>query len=246
MSLQGRLAFITGAGSGIGRATCQCLAREGATIVAADQNFPKVQETLKLLNPQEKHSAMSLSVENKHNIQEVLNNIIKTYLKPPSIVVNAAGITRDNFLQKLSDADFAQVLDVNLKGTFFVLQTFANSLVEHKINEASIINIGSIVAKFGNIGQANYCASKAGVEAMTKVAAKEYGSLGIRVNTIIPGMIVTPMTAAVPEKVMNKFKAMIPLGRFGLPEEVAEVITFLASTKSSYINGASIEVTGGF
>nr|AEE62723.1 unknown [Dendroctonus ponderosae] len=246
MSVQGRLAFITGAGSGIGRAASQCLAREGAIVIAADKNVENAKETVNLLPKDNKHTSLQLSVENKDSVKLALDTVIKAYLKPPSIIVNAAGITRDNFLNKLSEEDFSEVLDVNLKGTFLILQTFANSIVENNVQEASIINVGSIVAKYGNIGQANYCASKAGVELLTKVASREYSKKGIRVNTVLPGMISTPMTAAVPEKVKAKFLTQIPLGRFGTAEEIAEVILFLASCRSSYVTGTSIEVTGGF
>ncbi|CAG9765106.1 unnamed protein product [Ceutorhynchus assimilis] len=249
-SLPNSVMYINGkmycAGSGIGRATCQLLAKEGATVLAADKILSSAEETVKLLPQDQKHLSVQLSVENKENVKEALENAIKIYSKPPSIIVNAAGITRDNFLGKLSEEDFMEVIDVNLKGTFLIVQHFANALVKHQVGKASIINIGSIVAKYGNMGQANYCASKAGVDLLTKVASKEYAKMGIRVNTVLPGMISTPMTLAVPEKVKDKFLAMIPLGRFGQPEEVAEVILFLASDKSSYINGASIEVTGGF
>ncbi|XP_030757366.1 estradiol 17-beta-dehydrogenase 8 [Sitophilus oryzae] len=248
MSLTGRLAFVTGAGSGIGRATCQCLAREGALVIAADKNIGSARETVeslpKLLS--ESHLSIEISVENASQVQAALKESLNTYSRAPSIVVNAAGITRDNFISKLSEADFDEVLDVNLKGTFLVIQTFANAIVEGKVEKASIINIGSVVAKFGNIGQGNYCASKAGVELLTKVAAREFGKVNIRVNTVLPGVIQTPMFNAVPEKVKAKFVERIPLARLGYPEEVAEVISFLASDKSSYINGASIEVTGGF
>lgn len=126
------------------------------------------------------------------------------------------------------------------------MQEFANAIVERNLSNSSIINLGSIIGKIGNIGQVNYAASKAGVEAMTKTAAKEFGKFGIRTNCILPGFIDTPMTETVPQKVKDIMMMQCPLRRFGRPEEVAEVILFLASDRSSYINGASIEVTGGF
>lgn len=126
------------------------------------------------------------------------------------------------------------------------MQEFANAIVERNLPNSSIINLGSIIGKIGNIGQINYAASKAGVEAMTKTAAKEFGKFGIRANCILPGFIDTPMTETVPQKVRDIMMMQCPLRRFGTPEEVAEVILFLASDRSSYINGASIEVTGGF
>lgn len=125
------------------------------------------------------------------------------------------------------------------------MQNCANALVERNLTNGTIINIGSIVGKIGNMGQVNYTASKAGVEAMTKTASKEFGKFGIRVNCILPGFINTPMTDSVPQKVKDIMMMQCPLRRFGDPDEVAEVIAFLASDKSSYITGASIEVTGG-
>jgi len=245
----GKLAFVTGAGSGIGRATCQVLAREGASIVAADRNLNTAKETVDLISnssPNKDHLSLSIDVSQSTSVKDALSKILDVYKKPPTIVVNCAGITRDNFLLKLSEADFEEVIDVNLKGTFLVTQTFAQAIVERQIPNASIINIASIVGKYGNIGQANYCASKAGVELFTKTAAKEFGQFGIRCNTILPGFIKSPMTDAVPDKVKEKFMSVIACKRLGDPQEVAEVITFLASERSSYVNGASIEVTGGF
>lgn len=131
------------------------------------------------------------------------------------------------------------------QGTFLVMQSCANAMVEQNITNGSIINIGSVAAKIGNIGQVNYTASKAGVEAMTKTASREFGKFGIRVNCVVPGFIETPMTTTVPQKVKDMMTMQCPLRRFGKPEEVAETIVFLASNKSSFINGASIEVTGG-
>lgn len=198
----------------------------------------------------------------------------------PTIVVNAAGITRDNFILKLDEQSFDDVIRTNIKvscwsfcvftlqccnfylflsffffpvsyfighqGSFLIMQEFANAIVERNLSNSSIINLGSIIGKVGNIGQVNYAASKAGVEAMTKTAAKEFGKFGIRANCILPGFIDTPMTETVPQKVRDIMMMQCPLRRFGRPEEVAEVISFLASDRSSYINGASIEVTGGF
>lgn len=126
-----------------------------------------------------------------------------------------------------------------------MMQNCANAMVEKNITNGTIINLGSIASKIGNIGQANYTSSKAGVEAMTKTASREFGKFGIRVNCILPGFISTPMTEDVPQKVKDIMTMQCPLRRFGNPEEVAEVIAFLASDKSSYVNGASIEVTGG-
>lgn len=184
-------------------------------------------------------------MSNKESVRNGLSDILAKFNQPPSILVNAAGITKDNFLLKITEEDFDDVIRVNLKGTFLMMQIFASAMAEHNVDDGSIVNVGSIIGKIGNIGQANYSASKAGVEAMTKTACKEFGKFHIRVNAVLPGFIDTPMTAPVPQKVKDLMIIQCPLRRFGDPNEVAEVIAFLASNKSSYINGASIEVTGG-
>ncbi|XP_034840868.1 estradiol 17-beta-dehydrogenase 8 [Maniola hyperantus] len=248
----GRLALVTGAGSGIGRAACQVLSREGATVIAADKNYDAALETIKKhialasgYSDASEHSAMEVDVSEPKSVQNLLQVILAEYKVPPKIVVNSAGVTRDNWLLKLSQEDYDSVMNVNLKGTFLIMQTFAKAMTESSI-QGSIINISSIVGKYGNIGQTNYSASKAGVVAMTQSAAKELGKFNIRVNAILPGFIDTPIIKTVPEKVKEHMLKLVPLGRLGDPIEIAEVITFLSSDKSSFINGASIDVTGGF
>ncbi|KAL6448098.1 hypothetical protein ACFW04_000257 [Cataglyphis niger] len=241
----GKLALVTGAGSGIGKEVCRVLAREGASVVAADQNIKTAQETIATLEGAD-HFALNIHVNDRNNVETAFKDIVKQFSKPPTIIVNSAGITRDNFLVKLSDNDFDDVIDVNLKGTFLIMQTAVKAMIERNTTkDSSIINMSSIIAIRGNIGQSNYSASKAGVIAMTKSASMEFGQFGIRINAVLPGFIATPMTAIVPDKVKEIFLKRIPLQRIGKPQEVAEVILFLASDKSSYINGASIEVTGG-
>ncbi|XP_046968827.1 estradiol 17-beta-dehydrogenase 8-like [Vanessa cardui] len=250
--VSGRLALVTGAGSGIGRAACQVLSREGATVIAADKNYDAALETIKKYtalasgsNATGDHTAMELDVSDPKSVQNLLQSILSEYKTPPRIVVNSAGITRDNWLLKLSEEDYDSVLNVNLKGTFLVMQTFAKAMTEASI-AGSIINISSIVGKYGNIGQSNYSASKAGVVAMTQTAAKELGKFNVRVNAVLPGFIDTPIVKTVPDKVMHSMLKLVPLGRLGEPTEVAEVITFLSSDKSSFMSGAAIDVTGGF
>lgn len=159
-----------------------------------------------------------MDVSSQESISNTLGEIISKYKKPPSIIVNSAGITRDNFILKMSESDFDAVINVNLKGTFLVMQNFAKAMVEHDITAGSIINLASIVGKTGNIGQANYASSKAGVESMTRVASKEFGKFNIRVNAVLPGFIQTPMTDIVPEKVKQMVTSMCALKRFGQPE----------------------------
>ncbi|CAL7947871.1 unnamed protein product [Xylocopa violacea] len=240
-----KLAFVTGAGSGIGREICRVLARQGAKVIGTDRSLKSVQETIASLSGSE-HLALNVEVSNEQNIKEAFKQVISKYATPPTIVVNSAGITRDQFILNLTNQEFDEVLDVNLKGTFYIIKTAVKEMIDADVNKgASIINISSITGNLGNIGQANYAASKAGVIALTKTAALEFGQFGVRVNTVLPGFIETPMTETVPENVKRIFLKKIALQRTGKPEEVAEVVTFLASNKSSYVNGTSIEVTGG-
>uniref|UniRef100_A0A0V0G922 (3R)-3-hydroxyacyl-CoA dehydrogenase n=1 Tax=Triatoma dimidiata TaxID=72491 RepID=A0A0V0G922_TRIDM len=241
--LAGKIALVTGAGSGIGRAASLLIAREGAKVIATDQNKKSLDETLNLLKG-DGHSSYTLDVANAEIVEQTFKNILKNYETPPNIIVNSAGITRDSFLLNMTPEMFKDVIDVNLTGTYNVVKCACIALNEYK-HSGSIVNIASIVGQTGNMAQVNYSASKAGVEALSKTVAKEMGKLGIRCNAVVPGFIKSPMTDLVPEKVKDFFLARIPLGRLGKPEEVAEVIAFLASDRSSYINGASILVTGG-
>ncbi|KAM7427764.1 hypothetical protein ABFA07_021154 [Porites harrisoni] len=246
-SLVGRLALVTGGASGIGRAVCQALATEGAGIIVTDLNSQGTQETLDSLSQHAslKHKNYSLDVSSGEKIHKVLEYIIGGYKKPPCILVNCAGITSDEFLLKMDEEKFDKVIKVNLKGTFLMTQAVAKVMVDQGVKNGSIVNLASIVGKVGNLGQVNYAASKAGVEGLTRSCAKELAKFGVRCNAVLPGFIETPMTEAVPEKVIEKLKKQIPMFRLGQPSDVADVVTFLASDRSSYITGASIEVTGG-
>lgn len=241
--LIGKLAFVTGAGSGIGRAICRVLARDGANVIAADTNLDTANETISKLGSES--LALQLDVSSSDSISKALDATLKKYKRPPAIVVNSAGITRDSYLLKMSEADFDDVIRVNLKGTFLITQYLAKAMVEYKVG-GSIINLSSVMARVSNIGQSNYCASKTGVVSLTKVAAKEFGKFNIRVNAVMPGFINTPMVEAMPEKAKQQALASCAMNRVGRPEEVAEVVAFLASDKSSYVNGTTIEVSGCF
>ncbi|XP_029369856.1 (3R)-3-hydroxyacyl-CoA dehydrogenase isoform X2 [Echeneis naucrates] len=211
-----RLALITGGGSGIGRAVCHRFASEGASVVVADISEESANETLRSLQSDlrgQSHMAAKVDVSSKESITQLVTSIQTHYFQPPSVCVNAAGITQDDFLLNMTEEQFDRVVQVNLK--------------------------------VGNIGQANYAASKAGVEGLTRTAAKELSRFEIRCNCVLPGFISTPMTDKVPEKVITKMKSLVPMGRMGEPAEVADVCAFLASDDSRYITGCSIEVTGG-
>ncbi|XP_017880767.1 estradiol 17-beta-dehydrogenase 8 [Ceratina calcarata] len=241
----GKVAFVTGAGSGIGREVCRALARQGARVIGADRNLKSAEETIASLNGRE-HLALHVDVSNELSVDDALKSAVDKYSTPPTVIVNSAGITRDQFILKLASKDFDEVLHVNLKGTFNVIKGAVREMIDADVSrDGSIVNLSSIIGKVGNMGQANYAASKAGVTALTRTASLEFGQFGIRVNAVLPGFIETPMTETVPDNVKQMFIKKVPLRRMGKPAEVAEVITFLASGKSSYINGASIEVTGG-
>ncbi|XP_025264469.1 estradiol 17-beta-dehydrogenase 8-like isoform X3 [Camponotus floridanus] len=243
--VDGKLALVTGAGSGIGRHVCRVLARDGAIVVATDQNIKTVQETVATLEGAE-HIALNMNVNDRNSVETAFKDVVKQFSKPPTIIVNSAGIHRRNLLIEVDDNAFDDVINTNLKGTFLVMQTAVKTMIEGNATEnSSIINISSLAATHRDVGLSIYSASKAGVIAMTKTASLEFGQFGIRVNAVLPGFIDTPMTADISDEVREMLIKQIPLQRLGKPEDVAEVILFLASDKSSYINGASIEVSGG-
>lgn len=252
LRLGSALALVTGAGSGIGRAVSVRLAREGAAVAACDLDGAAARETVRLLGgpgsekraPRGAHAAFQTDVSEAGAAARLLEQVQACFSRPPSVVVSCAGITRDEFLLHMSEDDWDKVIAVNLKGTFLVTQAAAQALVSSGCH-GSIINISSIVGKVGNVGQTNYSASKAGVMGLTQTAARELGRHGIRCNSVLPGFITTPMTQKVPQKVLDKVTGMIPMGHLGNPEDVADVVAFLASDDSGYITGASVEVTGG-
>uniref|UniRef100_A0A0B7AA30 (3R)-3-hydroxyacyl-CoA dehydrogenase n=1 Tax=Arion vulgaris TaxID=1028688 RepID=A0A0B7AA30_9EUPU len=243
--LSGRLALVTGGGSGIGRAVCSVFAREGALLAVTDINLASAKETVALLPNSAQHAAYKTDVGSAAEVTNLLKEIEDQFRTAPSVAVNAAGINKDNYMLKLDEDSFDSIIKVNLKGTFLVNQAVGRAMVKSQVKHGSIINISSIVGKTGNPGQVNYSAAKAGVIGLTKTAAKELARFNIRVNVILPGFIETPMTNKMPEDIVKAFIARIPLARMGKPEEVAEVCAFLASASSSYITGAVIDVTGG-
>lgn len=243
--LAGRLALVTGGGSGIGRAVCKALSSEGARVIAADKNKEGAVATINELPGSGEHRAVEVDVGNSDSVSSLFAEIKKTYSAPVSIVVNCAGILRDSFLIDMTEEAFDDVLKINLKGTYLVTQAAAREMVSSAVPSGAIVNISSIVAKTGNMGQCNYAASKAGVVGFTKTVALELAKHNIRCNAIMPGFIETPMIATVPEKVMAKMLPRIPMGRMGKPEELASAVLFLCSPASSYVTGSVLEVTGG-
>ncbi|GBL80453.1 Estradiol 17-beta-dehydrogenase 8 [Araneus ventricosus] len=241
--LNGRVAIVTGGGSGIGRAVCKVFAKEGATVIAADLNEASVKETIQDISG--KHFAHTVDVSKNDSVLELVSRI-KQECPIPDVLVNCAGIIRDAFMLKMSEEMFDDVIRVNLKGTFLMTQAISRLMIESKVETGSIVNISSVSGKIGNIGQCNYSASKAGVESFTKTVAKELAKYNIRCNAVMPGFIDTPMANKVPEKILEQVRKEIPMQRLGKPEEIADVCAFLASQRSSYVTGGIIQVSGGF
>jgi len=243
MLLKDKVALITGAAQGIGWAIALLFAKEGADIAIADINIEKAEEAAKEVSKLgRKVLALQVDVTDYSQVEEAVNKILDKF-KKVDILVNNAGITRDNLILRMSQEDWDKVLAVNLKGTFNC--TKAVSRVMLKQHRGKIINIASIIGIIGNLGQANYSASKAGIIALTKTLAKELASRNINVNAVAPGFIQTQMTESLPEEVKQKMQEAIPLKRFGKPEDVAGVCLFLASDDADYITGQTIVVDGG-
>lgn len=242
--LTGKVAVVTGASRGIGRQIAKTMAREGAiVIVNYNGSAAKAEEVVKeIIEAGGQAEAMQCNVSDYAASQEFLNSVIGKY-KRIDILVNNAGITRDNLLMKMSEEDFDAVLDTNLKGAFNCTKHVSRQMLKQR--GGRIINISSVSGVAGNAGQANYCASKAGVIGLTKSVARELGSRGITVNTIAPGFIETEMTEVLPEDVKKSMGDQIPLKRFGKTEDVAEMAAFLASDKAAYVTGQVICVDGG-
>lgn len=201
-----RIAIVTGGASGIGRALCQLLAKEKASIIVADRNLNGAKETVNSMSSDGcKHYPVEIDVAKLDSVKSMFDFISKSYGtdEVATLVANCAGITRDGWLIDMSEEDFNQVVDVSLKGTFFTSQTACKLMIDKKKNDGgSIVNISSVSAKMGNMGQANYVASKAGIEGLTRTMAREMGRYNIRCNTVMPGFIDTPMIKTVPENSM--------------------------------------------
>jgi 3-oxoacyl-[acyl-carrier protein] reductase len=240
---KGKIAVVTGASRGIGRQICLALAREGATIVAMDLGMP---ETEALVQEVKALGVDALAVEGNVTVAADVDRMIDMALEKfgrVDILVNNAGITRDGLLMRMKDEDWDAVLTVNLKGAF--LCTRAASKVMTKQRFGRIVNIASVVGQMGNAGQANYCASKAGLMGLTKSNARELAKRNITVNAVAPGFIATAMTDALPEKARQELAAQIPLERLGTPEDIAHAVVFLVSERACYITGHVLSVNGG-
>ncbi len=235
-------AIVTGGGSGIGRVTAQALATCGARVVVADLQPEAADATwAAITGAGGEATAVTVDVSRPESVAEMVARAVAQYGRIDTLVT-CAGIFRDKRMEKLAEADWDQVLDVNLKGTFLCIQAVAPVMKEQR--RGRIITISSIAHK-GNFGQANYSASKGGVVSLTRTAALELAAWGVTANCLVPGMILTPLLANMKPEVREAFAAKIPLGRIGQPEELANVILFLASDLSDYMTGAVLDVDGG-
>nr|XP_053645629.1 estradiol 17-beta-dehydrogenase 8-like [Cherax quadricarinatus] len=239
----GKVALVTGGGGGIGRALCQVLVRDGAKVVAADRNFQTAQETVSLLPNPGDHLAVSMDVTSNESIDSAIKAITEKYQTPPSLVANCAGVLEMAPSWELDEKTFANASDVNFKGTFFVSQAVIKLLLKQQAPGA-VVNIASIAGGYGLRDLSHYSGSKGAVMSLTKAMAGELAKKGIRVNCVLPGLIDTPLVRDTP--LADSIIPFTALGRKGQPGEVAEVLAFLLSEKSSYMVGSCVEVTGGY
>lgn len=241
--LSDKVAIVTGASRGIGRLIAVALAGQGAKVVVSARNLEALQNLTAEIQTQ---GGEALAVVADVAIEDDANNLIKQAVAAygkVNILINNAGITRDGLLLRMKDADWDAVLDTNLKGAFHCIRAAAKFMSKQR--SGRIINISSVVGEMGNPGQANYCASKAGLLGLTKSVARELARRNVTVNAITPGFIVTDMTDDLTDSARETLTEQIPLGRLGEAEDVANAVLFLASDQSAYITGQVLGVNGG-
>jgi len=242
--LEGKVAIITGASKGIGREIALLFAKEGAKLVLTARS----EELLRSLSGEIKAAGgaeplcVPLDVKDSEKVDELVDKTLDKFERV-DILVNNAGVTRDGLLLRMSDEDWDEVLDTNLKGAFLCLRAVAKPMMRQRAGR--IINMASVIGLIGNAGQANYAASKAGIIALTKSAAKELGSRNILINAIAPGFIDTDMTRALSDDIKNAILKSIPVGKLGQPTDIAKAALFLASDESSFVTGQVLTVDGG-
>lgn len=243
MRLEGKVAVITGAANGIGLEAAKRFTSEGAKVILADFD----EETGSAREKELRENGadvlfVKVNVADRASVDALMEQAVQTYGKI-DILVNNAGITRDAMLSKMTPEQFQQVIDVNLTGVFHCAQAAMPHMVEQ--GKGKIINTSSVTGTYGNVGQSNYAAAKAGLIGLTKTWAKELGRKGINVNAVAPGFTETAMVEQVPEKVIDQMKTMVPMGRLGKPEDIANAYLYLASDESDYVNGHTLHVDGG-
>jgi 3-oxoacyl-[acyl-carrier protein] reductase len=243
MILEGRVSIVTGASQGIGENIALELSRAGADVILVDIQKEKLEEVAdKVARNKGKASVFCADVSRLDQVKEVTEKVIQDH-KRIDHLVNNAGITRDNLLMRMTEEEWDAVLTVNLKGVFNFSKAVIRNMISNRYGR--IVNISSVVGQMGNPGQTNYAASKAGVLGFTKALAREVAPRGITVNAIAPGYIATPMTENLSEQVKKIFIELIPMKRFGSPDEIAHAVKFLLSDEAAYITGQVINVNGG-
>lgn len=243
MSLTDKIALVTGASRGIGQAIALELGAKGATVIGTattQSGAEKITEYLK--ENHIKGMGVALNVTDDKSVEEVLSKITSDF-GTPTILVNNAGITRDNLMMRMKDDEWYDVIDTNLNSLYRLSKGVLRGMT--KARWGRIVSIGSVVGAMGNVGQANYAAAKAGLEGFTRALARELGSRSVTVNAVAPGFIDTDMTKELPEAQREALLTQIPLGRLGQAKEIAETVAFLASDSAAYITGATIPVNGG-
>ena len=241
--IDGKVALVTGAARGIGRRIAEKLACEGADVAACDLKEEWLSETVAAVTALgRKAKGYGVNVAEAAGVERTVADVLATFGKV-DILVNNAGITKDTFLVRMSEEDWDAVLSVNLKGAFLFTRAVTKPMMRQR--SGVIVNMASIIGLIGNAGQCNYAASKAGLIAFTKSVAKELASRNVRANAVAPGFIETKMTESLPEEVRKKMLEAIPLGRFGVPEDVANAVLFLASDASAYLTGQVLNCSGG-
>jgi len=244
ISLKDRVSLITGGARGIGKSIAEKLAQADCKVIIADIMKEEAEKTAEEIKNKYKNEtfAVEINVADINSVEKAVNLSLDKFGKI-DILVNNAGVTRDNLLLRMSPDDWDFVLNINLKGMFNVTKVVVPNMMKNKYGR--IINIASIVGIIGNIGQANYSASKGGAIAFTKTIAKEFASRNINCNAVAPGFIDTDMTRKLPENIKQEWIKLIPQKKYGTPEDVANAVLFLSSELSSYITGQVIVVDGG-
>jgi 3-oxoacyl-[acyl-carrier protein] reductase len=243
LRLKNKVAIITGAGSGIGREVALLFAKEGAGVVLTGRTKEKIDMVRQeIIKEGGKAICVPGDVTSRVDMNNAVNEAVSSFGRI-DILINNAGIIQDALIIKMTEEQWDSVIDVNLKGVFNCVQAVVQTMINQE--SGTIVNASSIVGIFGNVGQANYAAAKAGLIGMTKTLAKELGKKGIRVNVVAPGFIMTPMTFAVPEKILEMMKEKTPLRMLGEPHDVAYAYLYLASDDAKFVNGAVLCVDGG-
>jgi len=244
MRLKDKVAIITGAGRGIGRATALRFAEEGARVVVADVDLDEAQSVADEIAAKDGRAvAVKVNVTDRASINAMVQTVLDHFGGRIDVLINNAGTIRDSQLVKMTEENFDLVININLKGVFNCTQAVVPTMIAQ--GSGVILSTSSLVAPYGNYGQTNYVASKAGVVGMTKVWARELGRKGIRVNAVAPGFIETRLTAGIPDKVVEKLVERISLGHFGQPVDIANAYVWLASDEARYVSGHVLAVDGG-